>query len=116
MISDVRARACDKACHKPWKARFCYGHNYNWNQNLVTYLGLETKYDFLGRKKTQNFQLGYFIFVTFLKFNLRFKFKSQLHFRNLFPFLCRVTGDRAKAIGLFRACDGLVTKPEPAHH
>ena len=63
--SDVRARACDKACHKPWKARFCYGHNYNWNQNLVTYIGLETKYDFLGRKKNQNFQLGYFIFVAF---------------------------------------------------
>ena len=23
-ISDVRARACDKACHRPWKARFRY--------------------------------------------------------------------------------------------
>ena len=110
--SDVPARACDTCRQKPWKALTVSRFGDACDRQKKIDSGRQRKSKSSADDKFQKKLLKKLPYMEFWVFFFRIEISFQICQQILSP--KRVAS--AKALGLFTACDGLVTKPEPAHH
>ena len=114
--SDVPARACDTGRQKPWKALTVshFGDACDWQKKIDS--GRQRKSKSSADDKFQKKLLKKLPYMEFWVFFCRIKFRIEISFQICQQILSPKGVASAKALRLFMACDGLVTKPEPAHH